>query len=148
MEKSHMLYMLKEVNQFLEMQAKAMLKEDHMSFQEYLILGYLLFEDGGDSYATGIHKKIGLSKAGVSSTLKNLRKKGYLNMEISSRDERIKRITLTEKAYQREAELQSNMEMNAGQLCKNIPEEELAVFGKCLHQMTCNIRQNNEKRRT
>jgi DNA-binding MarR family transcriptional regulator len=66
--------------------------------------GYLLFYicqyHPNGTFATNIHKELGLSMATVSVGAKQLRQKGFLHTEVSPEDERQKKLIPTLKSWQ------------------------------------------------
>lgn len=124
--KQNLLCTFKQLQLALEQYGKVQLKELDLSTTQGMVLYYLLTQKGRRLCAVDLHTALGLSKSAVSSTLKGLRQKGYLDVEVDPADDRKKRIVLTAKARQVEAALDAGLERQQRELCADIPDQHKA----------------------
>ena len=78
-------------------------------------------------------REIGFSKATICSTLKGLRKSGYVKMWTDDSDSRRKEIALTEKAFSVRSEVNDYISTLNGRLFSGIPEGDLQSLKNSLH---------------
>ena len=95
-------------------------------------------------YAVDLHTALGISKSTVSSTLKALKKNGFIALMENPDDDRKKQIVLLDKAYHIEETLETSIKQRYRQLCKGIPEEHLVWLERDLAIMLSNIQNEME----
>ncbi len=141
MNRDEITWLIKEVHISMEQYGRAAMKTQEITFAEASVLLCLLEHSTDNFCSRDIYGVFGVSKATVSAVLKNLRKKGYLEMTALPEDERRKRIILTDKAYRAREQIQASLEHRRALMCRGIPEEKLAVTKECLKKMLSNLKQ-------
>lgn len=76
-----------------------------LSHIEAMVIEFIAESDDKEVYSTTIATYFRLKKSTVSEMLHGLTKKGYLTLARGTKDRRWKPITLTEKAWEREAKI-------------------------------------------
>lgn len=110
-----------------------------------ILLQYLLAHKGQEICGVDLHTTLRISKSSVSSTLKALKQKGYVNLREDPMDDRKKQILLTEKAYNAEQLIQSSLLRQQKYLCEGIPTQRLQYLEEDLEQMLCNLKKEIEQ---
>lgn len=110
-----------------------------------ILLQYLLAHKGQEICGVDLHTTLKISKSSVSSTLKALKQKGYVNLREDPMDDRKKQILLTEKAYNAEQLIQSSLLRQQKYLCEGIPTQRLQYLEEDLEQMLCNLKKEIEQ---
>lgn len=110
-----------------------------------ILLHYLLARKGQEICGVDLHTTLKISKSSVSSTLKALKQKGYVNLREDPMDDRKKQILLTEKAYNAEQLIQSSLLRQQKYLCEGIPTQRLQYLEEDLEQMLCNLKKEIEQ---
>lgn len=146
MEGYQIIWLLKQLHIAMEQHGRESLGGYDMTPAQSLMLDYLLTRKGGVPYATDLHIESGISKSAISSTLKGLRKKGYLEMTIDPVDDRKKQIVLTDKARQAEQQIEASLQKRQACLCQEIPEQNLKILEESLRHMLANMKQENQRR--
>ena len=80
------------------------------------MLWYILRHAEEGTSLTAMHREFGYSKAAISSSLKNLREKGYVRMERCLEDDRRKLLFATEAGRQ----LEGFIETSADRICRQV----------------------------
>lgn len=70
---------------------------DELTTSQCYLLYYIWTHHPEGTFTTDLHRELGLSMATISAGVKRLRRKGYLDVEICSGDERQKKLTPTKK---------------------------------------------------
>lgn len=136
----NIVLLLKQLNLSLEQYGRAQMKQLDLSPSQSFALDFLFDHEGKIVYATEMHEQFGISKAAISATLKGLRHKGYLDMMASPEDDRKKQIVLTEKAYALKEKIDASLLEQQNRLCRNIPQQRLALLEEDLNKMLHNLR--------
>lgn len=89
---------------------------------------------------SALARESGFSKATICTTLKSLRRLGYVKMRIDNADNRRKEIILTERARKVEPDVKQYITEFNHAICKGIPEQELQSFEKSLQTVLQNTR--------
>ena len=147
MNGNRMISLLKQVNAYLDQYGKeVMLAEDEdLTLPQSFLLGYLL-ESGKDEFcAAVICRETGISKATVSGLFKELRQKGYIEMEFIPEDGRRKRILLTPKTLEARKRIRGLLARRRDCLCRGISEGDLAVIENGLTQMSRNLKEEHNQ---
>ena len=138
--------LLKQLFLSLEQYARKQMKDFNISPSQGLALNYLFSQKDRTVYATDLHAQFGISKSAVSSTLKGLKKKGYLQMISTPEDDRKKQITLTAKAYAIKKQMDTSFVQLQNRLCQGISPENLEKLENELTIMLQNMRQQTIRR--
>ena len=141
----NLILLLKQLNISLDQYSRSQMKRlphADLSPSQGFVLDYLFSQRGGIVYATDLHEKFRISKAAISSILKDLKQKGYLEMAANPEDDRKKQLLLTPKAYAVHEEIDAFLLAQQRQLCRGIPPQHLAVIAAGLRTMIANVRQH------
>ena len=144
-EGTSILWLLRQLFILLEPYGKNTLKMDDLSASQSYLLYYLLLSEAPQSYASDIHIQLGLSKATLSSNLKALRQRGYIQTGSDPQDDRKKQIRLTEKAHCLKHRLQEVISQKQGCLCQGLSSHQIEILEYCLTKMLLNIKQYSRK---
>ncbi len=139
--KNNVILLVRQLNHSLEQCGREQMKRLDISPSQGLALHYLLSRTGHTVYATELHEKLGISKSAISSILKALKKKGFLDMASAVKDDRRKQIILTEKAFETEKQIEQSLAEQHNRLCRNIPKQNLEISETVLLSMISNIKQ-------
>ena len=98
---------------------------DGMTGVQHAIMGYIMYHtQKGEVFQRDIEKEFSLRRSTVTVMLQNLEQKGYILREPVSRDGRLKKIILTEKAKKLQERTQSEMERFHRALEEPLSEDE------------------------
>ena len=73
------LFRLRQLNLALEQTSRPCLAELGLTSAQAVVLLWFLRRGGSGACASELHRQLGVSKAALSATLKNLRRSGYLD---------------------------------------------------------------------
>ena len=79
MMRENLMWMLKQVHLSLEQYGQTKMKDLDLSLTQSAVLHDLLAQKERAMYAADLRESIGISKSSVSSALKSLKQKGYLD---------------------------------------------------------------------
>ena len=142
----NIILLLKQLHLSLEQYGREQMKGLDLSPAQSLALGYLFSRKGHTVYATELHGTFGISKSAISSTLKGLKKNGYIETTVNPKDDRKKQIILTDKALMIEAQIHTRMQEQQSRLCRNIPQPHLEIMENGLHTMLANLKEEHQGR--
>lgn len=144
---NNLVLLLRQLSLSLKQYGRDQMKSLEISPSQTLVLDYLFSRRGHAIYATELHEKFGISKSAISSTLKGLRQKGYLEMESNPEDDRKKQLVLTPKAYAIEKQINAGLEEQQKRLCREIPKEHLEILENGLRTMVVNLKRETKRRK-
>ena len=133
-------YLLRRLNAAMVQYETEEMKDADVTPAQRILLHTLLKEEKSGLCASDICAASGLSKASVSVMLKALRNNGYLTMEHTPKDERRKKIILTEKAHAMQETVEQAVKKQCRQMCRGISEQELLLLEDLLQRMLHNLR--------
>ena len=142
------IWTLKKLHLCMEQYGRMQMENIDLSPTQAVLLHYLLTHKEQELYAIDLHTKLGISKSYISSTLKELKQKGYLYMKIDPKDDRKKQIILTEKAYKAEQLIKKSIMQQQKFLCQEIPERRIDRLESDLNKMLCNLQKEIEQEAT
>lgn len=90
--------MNKQLCLFMEHILDQRLKDAELTTSQGYLLYYICHFHPTGTNITALHKEMGLSMAALSGNSKKLRQKGFLSIDSNSKDERQKKLILTQKA--------------------------------------------------
>lgn len=146
MEEKNIVWLLKQLNLLVEQYAREHMRVRNITLAQWYMLNFLLLEDGNEIFATDIHLKFGISKASVSTVLKGMKQQGYLEMVGDPRDDRRKKLILTEKAYSVREEVREDIRKQEESLCRGLSEEQREQLREYLGIMTVNLKSEHTRR--
>ena len=139
-----LIWLFKQLSLSLEQYGRVQLEDIGLSPTQGIVLNDLFAHKGQIVYSVDLHHTLGLSKATVSSTLKSLKQKGYLELMESPADDRKKQILLTSKAYELEKTIDRRLSEQQENLCRSIPMQHLECMERDLHTMLGNLRERQD----
>lgn len=98
----------------------------------------------GDAFSSDIHRRLNISRATVSGLIKKLRANGYITFEGCEKDERHKKIVVTQKAIEHKAEIDRCMNGIEDVVFSDFSQEEIEEMHRLMGKMAKNI--NNIKK--
>ena len=143
---NNIIFLLKQLNLSLDQYRKERMKNMDISPSESLALDYLLSQKSHTLYATELHEKFGISKSTISTTLKGLKRKGYLKTVVNPQDDRKKQIILTDKAYEMEQRINAGLWEQQEYLCREISQQQMEILKTGLNIMLQNIKPESVRR--
>ena len=146
MEEIRINCLLKQIKAALEQYERSNAKNLGITSGQCIMLNHLLSQDSKALYAKDIQKAFGISKATISTILKSLKKKGYLNTEGDIADDRKKRLVLTEKADEKQQEVEDFLKKRGEDMCRGISRQELQLTEQVLCRMLLNLKQTSADR--
>ena len=114
---------------------------DQVTVMHGWIIGYLYKNQDRDVYQKDLETEFQITRSTVTSILKLMEKKGYIERVSVEKDARLKKLVLTEKA--KKIQRQNFIDMHntlEKQITRDISPEEMVVFRKVLHKMKRNLK--------
>ena len=138
------LFRLRQLNLALEQTSRPCLAELGLTSAQAVVLLWFLRRGGSGACASELHRQLGVSKAALSATLKNLRRSGYLDTVRDPGDDRKKRMAPTARARAVQPKIEQGLALQHRRLCDGIPPGQLAAFDRCLDRMLQNLGRSPE----
>lgn len=95
--------------------------------QGFLLL-YIGQEHPDGTYVSDLHKELGFSMATISGGIKVLKQKGFLTMEVSKTDERLKKVSVTDKFQTVSEKLKQAISQLENDLFDGLDQDEQDAF--------------------
>lgn len=114
-------------------------KVDDATGKNGWIIGYLAENSDKDIFQKDIEERFYLRRSTVSNMIQLMEKKGYISREAVSYDARLKKLTLTSKAWEIHRLMLRNIIDHEDKMRRNIAEEELCVFFDVLEKIQRNL---------
>lgn len=111
----------------MEASAKGQRSED-VTVMNTWIIGFLYANQDRDVFQRDVEAEFFITRSTATSILKLMVKKGYLTRVPVSYDDRLKKLCLTEKAYELHQQALQNIQKVEKMMRDSISDEELAVF--------------------
>ena len=108
-----------------------------------MIIGFLMDNVERDIFQKDIEAHFDLKGATVTNMLKSLEKNGFIIRTPMENDARLKRITLTEKAYEREEKIRDNIRTIEGAMKKGFTDEEYRQLFSYIDRVIANMEELN-----
>ena len=103
------------------------------------IIGYLAHNTDREVFQKDIENHFAVRRSTVSRVVTLMEQKGLVERHGVDADARLKRLVLTDKAWEIHAEIQNDLEALEKRLVSGISDEELAVFRRVADKMMENI---------
>jgi len=103
------------------------------------IIGYLSANADKDIYQRDIEKHFTIARSTASKVLRLMEDKGLIQRQAVAHDARLKKIVLTQKAYEVKGLMREDAEMMEQTLTKGFTEEELETLHSYIQRMKDNI---------
>lgn len=96
------------------------------------ILGYLYHHTGGPVYQKDLEKEFRISRATATNTLQVMEREGLIVRRALDKDARLKRIQMTEEAYQNHCQIEDYMNMMDRRMLEGMSKDETAELRRLL----------------
>ena len=103
------------------------------------ILGYLYHHSDQPVYQRDLEKEFRISRATATNTLQVMEREGLIVRKALDRDARLKRIQMTEEAYQGHKRIEAHMEMMERCITRGMTEEEAGQLFRLLGMVMKNL---------
>lgn len=103
------------------------------------ILGYLYHHRDGPVYQKDLEKEFRISRATATNTLQVMERNGLIIRRAQDKDARLKRIQLTEEAYQNHRQIEAHMNMMERRMLEGMTDEETAELHRLLKLLQRNL---------
>lgn len=104
------------------------------------IIGYLAENTGCDIYQKDVEEEFGITRSTASKVLILMEQKGLVVRNSVSHDARLKKLTLTEKAWKVSKLMKEDADLMEKTLTKGFTEEELQKLHDYLEKMKNNMK--------
>ena len=141
MNEGTIIRLLKQLDIFLSRYKGDVLEDGLCGQSQRLMLHYILSHKEREICATDIHMAFGLSKASISAALKELCREGYVTMGADAKDDRKKKIVLTEKGLGEEAAIKESLSHTQELLLRGVSKEDQKVLERVLSRMVANMKE-------
>lgn len=109
------------------------------------ILGYLYHHAGSPVYQKDLEKEFRISRATATNTLQVMEREGLIVRKAQDKDARLKRIQLTEEAYQNHRQIEAHMEMMECRMTGGLSEAEVGELRRLLGIVMENLEEMAEE---
>jgi len=103
------------------------------------IIGYLAHNAGRDIYQKDIEEVFSVRRSTVSRVVTLMEQKGLIVRESVDGDARLKRLVLTDKAWEIHRTIESELSAVESEIVAGISEEEMTVFMNVVQKMMNNL---------
>lgn len=114
-------------------------EDDEITNKNGWIIGYLAENIDKDIFQKDIEKKFMIRRSTVSGILQLMEKKGYINRESVEYDARLKKLTLTDKAWEYFNRAMKKIDEGEAVLRSGLSNEEIDTFLTILNKIKSNI---------
>lgn len=114
-------------------------EDDEITNKNGWIIGYLAENKDKDIFQKDIEKKFMIRRSTVSGILQLMEKKGYINRESVEYDARLKKLTLTDKAWEYFNRAMKKIDEGEAVLRSGLSNEEIDTFLTILNKIKSNI---------
>lgn len=114
-------------------------KMDEATGKNGWIIGFIADHQDKDIFQRDIEEMFSIRRSTVSSMLQLMEKKGLVTRESVGYDARLKKLSLTPKAWEIHKQMVKNLRDNEQKLCKGLTEEEISVFFSVLEKIRSNV---------
>lgn len=135
----------RQISILMEMRANQALSEHELTAVQAHMLLYILHHSEEGTSLTAIHQELGVSKAALSSLVKRLREKGYVQVERCAGDDRRKLLFPTEKGRNIRASLEHSIGTLQERMYRCFSPQELAELDRMQKKMLRNLSVSNEE---
>ena len=105
------------------------------------IMGYLFHHPEKPVYQRDIEKEFRISRATATNTLQVMEKNGLIIRKSQDKDARLKRIEMTEMAYERHAKVEEHMRLMDRKILRGMTETEVSELYRLLGMLQDNLEQ-------
>lgn len=133
-----------EVEQFVDQAAKHF-GADHLGGPQGFVIMHLIKHAQEDISFKDIEMEFHLSKSVTSNLIKRMEKNGFVRIECSSKDKRVKFVRLTDFGREKAENLKAFLDYLHQVLTTDISKEDFETTERVMRQLADNIRVEKEK---
>ncbi|MCD7730469.1 MAG: hypothetical protein LUI05_03110 [Oscillospiraceae bacterium] len=138
---------IKQLNSYLDSFCREQVLKGELTPSQSFFISYLVCHNSEDGiHPTDWRDISGMSRPAVSSLLKALRQKGYLEMSADVNDDRKKHILPTQKAQDYDKEMHEGLKQTIDCLYRGISDENIKIVEESLGIMLENIKRESKGR--
>lgn len=104
-----------------------------------MIIGFLAEHEGQDLFQKDVEYEFHIRRSTASTVLKLMEKNGLIRRESVPQDARLKRLILTDQAWDLHTKMDGRLQMLDELLIRGITPEDLAGFNRAIQQMQKNM---------
>ena len=120
-------------------------KIDEATGKNGWIIGFIADNQDRDIFQRDIEEMFSIRRSTVSSMLQLMEKKGLIIRESVGYDARLKKLTLTPRAWEIHNQMIENLKENEKKLSTGLSDEEISVFFSVLDRIRSNAEEEVEK---
>ena len=107
-------------------------------------IGYLFANRDKDIFQKDFENQFSIRRSTASNILKSMEQKGLIERISVESDARLKKIVLTEKAFEIHRKIMLEIEEREQRLRKNISEDELTAFFNVMNKLSANMEDTDD----
>ncbi len=107
-------------------------------------IGYLFANRDKDIFQKDFENQFSIRRSTASNILKSMEQKGLIERISVESDARLKKIVLTEKAFEIHRKIMLEIEEREQRLRKNISEDELTAFFNVMKKLSANMEDKDD----
>ena len=104
-----------------------------------MIIGFLAEHEGQDLFQKDVEYELHIRRSTASTVLKLMEKNGLIRRESVPQDARLKRLILTDQAWDLHTKMDVRLQMLDELLIRGITPEDVAGFNRAIQQMQKNM---------
>ena len=120
-------------------------EDDEITNKNGWIIGFIADNQDRDIFQRDIEEMFSIRRSTVSSMLQLMEKKGLIIRESVGYDARLKKLTLTPRAWEIHNQMIENLKENEKKLSTGLSDEEISVFFSVLERIRSNAEEEVEK---
>jgi len=109
----------------------------HLPSAQFKLLNHLIYTTNQNETASDLAVNSHVSLSAMSQVIKQVRLKGYIELQLQEYDTRKKKITITEAGLQAHREAIIGLDSNLEGLAKSFSSEDLATLYRLSKQFRC-----------
>jgi len=120
--------------------AEAILKNKlpaHLPSAQFKLLNHLIYTTNQNETASDLAANSHVSLSAMSQVIKQLRLKGYIELQLQEYDTRKKKITITEAGHQAHGDAITGLDADFEGLAKSFSSDDLATLYRLSKQFRC-----------
>lgn len=118
---------------------------EHVTGTHGWVIGYLYHHRGEDIFQRDLEKEFKMRRSTATGILQLMEKNGLICRESVSRDARLKKLVLTDKALSLHESFGQDIRLIESVMVSGISEEEIAAFNQTLDKLTRNLDQYEQQ---
>ena len=118
-------------------------KLDKMSGANSYILSYIYIRGETPTYQKDIEKEFNITRSSASNIIKLMESKGMLIRESVDKDQRLKKLSLTEEAKSICKDISTEINEFENSLSKGLSKEEIMIFHNLINKIKSNLKEGD-----